>query len=308
MSMEKMEPPHDAGASMMKKDGSDRRGTKEFNGQGGKEPTPEEMRKVVKAISDSRYILTEPTLYVSLIMIAIEPSSKWRIMRWYALWLLSGALCVTQSAFGKFASVILGIYNLVAFPTKLPILIAIAQMKSLLIFLRVLEAIQQGKVLFEHLGSSFASKYCLLYHDLRKVHLVQSMEEHQKLFRKAVGDVFVAFSGLFGSMLVLHKVKPLIMDDSVATVSAISMEFFRRQYPRILLRSYLGAFRLWGVLMVMDTVHRAHLLYYGIVAPSAFDHPYQAQGVGEFFSKRWDLAIGRKLHVYFQEERDLKKN
>lgn len=265
------------------------------NGNRAGSSAGEDMSEFVKPLTTWRYMLTEPTLYVTLIMAAFEPSSKWQIIRWYVLWMVSGALGASKLAAAKTTSVLIGLYNTLVYPVTNPYLAAISQMKSLLIWLRVIEIIQQGPTTFERLGSTFASRYCLLYHDVRKAVQVSSPEEHRELFRKAVNDVFVATGGLLAIILAFNRMESLVKDDGIVYSTTDVMKFLTKRYPRIILRSYLGAFRLWGVLMSMDTIHRAQLMYYGIRAPSAFDHPYKSKTISEFFSKRWDVAIGRRF-------------
>jgi len=249
--------------------------------------TKTDLHHMAHRIRTAKYLMTDLTLYATLIMSLIEPASTWQLLRWFLLWTLAAALASSPTRSVKTLAVVVATINSFSYPASNVYLQTITQMKSVLFFLRLTEVLTHP--VFESLGGTFASRYLLLHHDLRRARYIASRDEQFTLRVTAAKDMIASIFWLAWVLTAFYSVKGYFADDA----DDDQMDF--NTYLKVSLRSYLGAIRLWTFVSFCDSVYAMQLALWGIEAPKTLDKPHTSKSIREFFGRRWNLGHGREF-------------
>jgi hypothetical protein len=232
------------------------------------------------------YVVTDPAFSMPVASALVEHSSIVHLIRWVAIWMISGALCSFDKNDLKGFALCLALGNFVMCPVQHPFLAAGMQMKACMILLRIVIMLEDSEY-FENLGPVFTSRYALAYHDIRRTTLITSKQQQIEISYRALKEIsFGIFLTLCAQLLLFPSLQPFYLDFEEDT--------HWQYWMKAIIRSYIGAIRLWGLVLFSDAATSLQLSFFRLASPKCFDRPYLSTGIADFYGKRWNLANGSK--------------
>jgi hypothetical protein len=249
------------------------------------------IQKMAATIKSWQFTLTDPLIPTALFLLAFEPQSFGSLLKWHLAWIVSGALSSHPNKLVKAISLGIAITNVTRYPFQHPYINGIYQMRSITILMRILEIVQQGPTYFERMGMGFSARYCFAFHDPRRAVPFPNAKEWDVKFRSSMQRSILGIVSLIGAVIAFHSMKPWLEITGSNGIFTKSM--------KIAARSYMGAGRLWALLIMSESIYSAHLAWFGLQAPKCFNEPFMSMSVTEFYGKRWNQANGRELRDVF---------
>jgi len=228
--------------------------------------------RVVQTAKEPAFFWLEPGIGVILAGSLLEADKHHQILTWLVS--LGGGIYLSskRSRLARLFSLGLVLFSLRPFGDGKYFRFLFG-MATVMRVLRVIEVLNDPEH-FATRGDMYTIKYCFLYHDLRRASCFDTEQEQESAEHRSIHDLIFNAMGIILTSMVL-RIKLVLRHRLLIAIASM--------------------LRFYSFISLAEAGYRLHLNKFGIRAPVCFDEPWRSQTVGEFWGKRWNLAIAQQL-------------